>query len=75
MPVWPPAVTLKPLLISVVMDNYDGHREPLDIRFIHDHGEALRSVDDFSVCYVDGFSKALVVVAVLATISTMAPPL
>lgn len=68
-------VTLKPLLRSVVMEGYDGHREPLDIRFRGDEGEQIRALDDFSVCYIDGFSKALVVVAVLATIATMAPPL
>ena len=67
-------VTLKSLIRSIVMDGYDGNREPLDVKFPSD-GEAEGFVRDFSAQYVDGFSKALVIVSVLTSIIELASPL
>ena len=50
---------------SVLYNNLDPYREPLKIKFTE---ASCRAVDDFSVKYIDGFTKGLIAQSIIAMI-------
>jgi hypothetical protein len=58
-------VTLKNLVESIIKDTFQGHKEPIDIKY---DGDTRRSFASFEVQFVDGFSKSLAVQFILNAI-------
>lgn len=52
--------------MNVLKDGLESNREPLEITFPESGPDEMTGIiADFSVCYIDGFQRALAVLAVL----------
>lgn len=73
-PAFPPMVTLSTIFKSILVDGYEGHREPLEIAFDDNaQDEAMGVVQDFSICYIDGMQRALCVLGIVHYIAVLDP--
>ncbi|CAK9107144.1 Uncharacterized protein SCF082_LOCUS49885 [Durusdinium trenchii] len=66
---WPATHQFRAHFPSFIENGFEGHREPLDIKFdtsCLDHTRASYTIKPFSVGYVDGQNKALIMLSVLA---------
>lgn len=52
-------ITLQSTALSILKDGFDSHREPVDVAWADDVGDATGSIDDGSVRIVDGFQRVL----------------
>lgn len=63
--VWPHMANLKYHFKNILYNNFDAYREPLKIKF---GNTSTRTADAFSIRYVDGFSKGLIVQSIIAMV-------
>ena len=63
---WPSNVAIRTHFPSVVQRGFETEREPLEIKFPEDLFGTGKEVPHFSVQYVDGHGKAIMVLAVFA---------
>ena len=63
---WPSNVAIKTHFPSVVQRGFETEREPLEIKFPEDLFGTGKEVPHFSVQYIDGHGKAIMVLAVFA---------
>ena len=62
-PVFPPMCTLTNVFQSVLLRGYEAYREPLVIKFAP---TLDRTIPPFSIRFVDGFTKSLVLQSIIA---------
>lgn len=67
--VFPHGCTLAIHMRNILYTNYDCYREPLKVKFCL--ADSSRVVEDFSIQYVDGFTKGLVCQAIVGIIDFM----
>ena len=69
---WPSTHLFRQHFPSFLDNGYEGHREPLDVKFDlggeHAHGEIL----PFSIGYIDGQNKAIIMLSVMALLKELA---
>lgn len=56
---------------SVLYQNYNPFREPLQVKFVNCGAD--RVVQQFSIQYTDGFTKGLICQSIVALIDTLDP--
>ena len=61
--------TLTPHFKNVLYSNYDPYREPIKVKFTSCGSDRL--VKEFSVQYLDGFTKGLICQAIVALVDSM----
>lgn len=62
--------TLSKHMKSVIFNNFNAYREPLQVKFTP---TSTRQVDPFSIGYVDGFGKGLIIQGIIGLVDSLEP--
>eukprot|EP00435_Cladocopium_sp_Y103_P014288 s3355_g3.t1 len=68
---WPSSVAIRTHFPSVVQRGYETEREPLEIKFPEGLFGTGKEVPHFSVQYIDGHGKAIMILAVFALLESL----
>ena len=70
---FPSNVAIRAHFSSVVLKGYEAEREALEIKFSPDLAKSGQELPLFSVEYIDGHAKAVMIHAVFALLQKLAP--